>query len=119
VWRRAEEIPLPPYLDLVRRLLEWPALIGDFPAQPFDPNEPGAPRAVSARLVIGDEEWRAEALRGESYDRLKPVVDIVLDFVRRVPAVVETDARPPGTTPRATAPPRAPATPPKPPKKKP
>jgi len=31
IWRRAEEIPLGPYLGLVRRLLDAPALIDDVP----------------------------------------------------------------------------------------
>jgi hypothetical protein len=98
-WRRAEEVPLAPYLEFVRRFLDGPALGEDFPAQTLDPNDPGARRAAAVRLVIGDEEWRAAALRGEPYERLTAIAEAVLEFARRVPAVVDperkTEAPPP------------------------
>jgi hypothetical protein len=93
LWRRAEEIPLAPYLDLVRRLLDAPAVIDDVPAQPFDPNAAGPRRAVVLRLVIGDEERRLEALHGEPYDRLKGAMDVVLEFARRVPALPDPEPK--------------------------
>ena len=33
MWRRAEEIPAAPYLDLLRRVLETPVLVDEFPRQ--------------------------------------------------------------------------------------
>jgi tetratricopeptide (TPR) repeat protein len=98
LWRRAEEIPIGPYLDLVRRLLELPAVVEDVPAQAFDPNAPGPRRAAVVRLVIGDEERKLEALRDEPYQRLAGVVARIMDFVRTVPAV---PSEPPDTPPPA------------------
>jgi hypothetical protein len=93
VWRRAEEVPLAPYLEFVRRFLDEPALAQDFPAQAFDPNDPGPRRAAALRLVIGDEEWRADALRGESYERLERAAETVLEFARGVPALVDPERK--------------------------
>ncbi len=99
LWRRAEEIPLGPYLDLVRRLLDTSAVLGHFPAQAFDPNEAGPRRAAVLRLIIGDEERRLEALRGEPYDRLKETVELVVDFARRVPALPDPEPKAPPQKP--------------------
>jgi len=100
LWRRAEEIPLGPYLDLVRRLLDAPAFIDQVPAQMFDPNEPGPRHAAVVRLVIGEEERRLEALRGEPYERLKEVVGAVVDFARRVPPLPDPESKTPPAPPK-------------------
>ena len=92
-WQRAEEIPTAPYLDLLRRMLETPVLVDELPSPAVDPTE-SAPRvAVMVRLVIGEEERRLEAVRGESYDRLKEVADRVLEFARTVPRLADFEAK--------------------------
>ena len=58
---RAEEIRAP-YLDLLRRMLETPVLVDDFPTRPSIPTEPAPRPAVVVRLVIGEEERRLEAV---------------------------------------------------------
>jgi hypothetical protein len=108
LWRRAEEIPTPPYLELLRRLLDTPATFGDVPVQALEPAESGPRRAVALRLVIGDEERRIEAVRGEPYRRLNDVVDRVVEFARTVRPLFDPGARPVA----------APAPPPKPGKKR-
>lgn len=108
MWRRAEEIPTAPYLDLLRRMLEMPVLVDELPPPAVDPNEPAPRLAVVVRLVIGEEERRLEAVRGESYDRLKEVADRVLEFARTVPRLPDFEAK--------AAPARS--TPPKPGKKR-
>jgi hypothetical protein len=100
-WRRAEEIPLAPYLDLLRRLLETPVLVDELPVPAVDPTESVPRLAVMVRLVIGEEERRLEAARGESYDRLKEVADRVLEFARTVPRLPDVEAK------TAPAPPKA------------
>jgi len=92
-WRRAEEIPVAPYLDLLRRLLETPVLVDELPTPAVDPTEPAPRLAVVVRLVIGEEERRMEAVRGESYDRLKEVADRVLEFARTVPRLPDFEAK--------------------------
>jgi hypothetical protein len=101
-WRRAEEIPTAPYLDLLRRVLEMPVLVDELPPPAVDPTEPGPRLAVVVRLVIGEEERRLEAVRGESYDRLKEVADRVLEFARTVPRLPDFEAKaaPAPTPPR-------------------
>jgi hypothetical protein len=106
LWRRAEEVPLGPYLDLVRRLLDAPAVVDDVAAQPFDPNAAGPRRAVVIRLVIGEEERRLEALGGPPYDRLKEVVDVVIEFARSVPALPDPEPKEPPVPPRKGKKPR-------------
>jgi tetratricopeptide (TPR) repeat protein len=92
-WRRAEEIPAAPYLDLLRRMLEALILV-DAPSLPaVDSTEPAPRSAVVVRLVIGEEERRLEAVRGESYDRLKEVADRVLEFARTVPRLPVFEAK--------------------------
>ena len=91
-WRRAEEIPAPPYLDLVRRLLEMPVLIDEPPA-PSSEVGGAPPEAVVVRLVIGEEERRLEAFRGERYERVKEVADRVLEFAHAVPRLPEFEAK--------------------------
>jgi len=101
-WRRAEEIPAAPYLDLLRRMLEALILV-DAPSLPaVDSTEPAPRSAVVVRLVIGEEERRLEAVRGESYDRLKEVADRVLEFARTVPRLPDFEAKaaPAPTPPR-------------------
>ena len=93
MWRRAEEIPAAPYLDLLRRMLETPILVDELPPPAVDPTEPGPRLAVVVRLVIGEEERRLEAVRGESYDRLKEVADRVLEFARTVPRLPDFEAK--------------------------
>jgi hypothetical protein len=92
MWRRAEEIPTAPYLDLLRRMLETPVLVDELPSPAVDPNEPAPRVAVMVRLVIGEEERRLEAVRGESYDRLKEIADRVLEFARTVPRLADFEA---------------------------
>ncbi len=106
VWRRAEEIPMAPYIGLVGRLLDAPAVIDDLPAQTFDPNAPGPRHAVVLRLVIGEEERRLEALSGEPYERLKQTAVTVLDFARAVPAMPEVEAKAPPPPPPPPKPPK-------------
>jgi len=99
-WRRAEEIPVPPYLDLVRRLLEMPVLIDEPPAGAVEGG--GAPpQAAFVRLVIGEEERRLEAVQGERYERVKEVADRVLEFAHTVPRLPDFEAKaaPPSATP--------------------
>ena len=93
MWRRAEEIPAAPYLDLLRRMLETPVLVDELPPPAVDPTEPAPRLAVVVRLVIGEEERRLEAVRGESYDRLKEVADRVLEFARTVPRLPDFEAK--------------------------
>jgi hypothetical protein len=93
MWRRAEEIPAAPYLDLLRRMLETPGLVDQLPPPALDPTEPAPRLAVVVRLVIGEEERRLEAVRGESYDRLKEVADRVLEFARTVPRLPNFEAK--------------------------
>ena len=93
MWRRAEEIPAAPYLDLLRRVLETPVLVDEVPPPAVDPTEPAPRLAVVVRLVIGEEERRLEAVRGESYDRLKEVADRVLEFARTVPRLPDFEAK--------------------------
>jgi len=99
-WRRADEIRLAPYLDLIRQLLDGPIVTQEFPAQPLDPNAVGPRRAAVLRLVVGDEEWRAEALRGEPYERLADAVGVVVEFARRVPTLVIEGGKTPLPPPR-------------------
>ena len=93
IWRRAEEIPAAPYLDLLRRMLETPIMVDDLPPPAVDSTEPAPRLAVVVRLVIGEEERRLEAVRGESYDRLKEVADRVLEFARTVPRLPDFEAK--------------------------
>jgi hypothetical protein len=94
VWRRAEEIPAAPYLDLLRRILETPVLVDELPLPGVDPTGTASRLAVVVRLVIGEEERRLEAVRGDSsYDRLKEVADRVLEFARTVPWLPDFEAK--------------------------
>lgn len=93
MWRRAEEIPTAPYLDLLRRMLEAPVLIDELPPRAVDPSESAPRLAVVVRLVIGEEERRLEAVRGDPYDRLKEVADRVLEFARTVPRLPDFEAK--------------------------
>ena len=83
-WERAGQIDEGSYVGLVARLLESPALLDDSPPQILDPNDPGPRRAVVLRLVLGPEERVRQALRGEPYDKLQALAQIVLDFSRTV-----------------------------------
>jgi hypothetical protein len=105
VWRRAEEIQLGPYLDMVRRLLETPAMLDESPPQAFDANAPGPRRAAVVRLVIGEEERRLEALRDLPLERLSDVVGAVIEFVRTAPKAIEAEA-PAAPPPPAPPPPK-------------
>ena len=93
MWRRAEEIPTAPYLDLLRRMLETPVLVDELPPPAADSTAPAPRIVVVVRLVIGEEERRLEAVRGESYDRLKEVADRVLEFARTVPKLPDFEAK--------------------------
>jgi hypothetical protein len=92
LWERAGEVPLPAYLDLMRRLLDAPALRSEIPSQSFDPNAPGPRRAVTLRLVIGDEEWSLQALRGDPFERLNELTAWIVEFARTVAMVPPTQA---------------------------
>lgn len=83
-WERAGEMPVGRYLDLVRDLLDAPALWAAFPPPPADPDASPPRRAVALRLVVGDEEWTVEAARGHAPETLTAVVTRVLDFARPV-----------------------------------
>jgi len=83
-WERAGQIDEGAYVGLVARLLESPALLDEFPPQSPDPNEPAPHRAVMLRLVLGPEERVRQALRGQPYDTLQALAQIVLDFSRTV-----------------------------------
>jgi hypothetical protein len=84
-WERAGEIAPGVYVALVMRLLDSPAVIADQPVQTFDPNAPGPRRAVSLRLVVGEEERALQALRGAPYEAIQPLVALVLEFARSAP----------------------------------
>lgn len=86
-WERAGQIDEGAYVGLVARLLESPALLDESPPQILDPNEPGPRRAVMLRLVLGPEERVRQALRGEPYDKLQALAQIILDFSRTVQTV--------------------------------
>ncbi len=100
MWRRAEEIPAAPYLDLLRRMLGTPVLVDELPPRAVNSTEPAPRQAVVVRLVIGEEERRLEAVRGESYDRLKEVADRVLEFARTVPRLPNFEAKAAPTPPK-------------------
>ena len=92
-WRRANEIPIGPYIALLRRLLDAPAAFADVPAQSADfVAAPGT--AVAIRLTIGDEGRRLQAVRDEPYQRLRAVAETVLAFARTVPSLPDSDAAP-------------------------
>lgn len=84
-WERAGEVATEVYVALIMRLLEAPAVIADQPPQTFDPNVPGPRRAVSLRIVIGEEERALQALRGAPYEAIQPLVALVLEFARSAP----------------------------------
>jgi hypothetical protein len=79
-WERAGEIGEDEYMALVARLLDAPAWLGDWPRQEWDPNDPGPRRAVVLRLVVGEEEHVRQALRGEPYETLRGLADMVMEF---------------------------------------
>lgn len=83
-WERAGEMPMARYLDIVRSLLDAPAVRAVFPPPPSDADRSGPRRAVTLRLVVGDEEWAAEASRGQPHDALGAVASRVLDSARSV-----------------------------------
>ena len=83
-WERAGQIEEGAYVGLIAQLLESPALLDEFPPQILDPNEPGPRRAVVLRLVLGPEERVRQALRGEPFDKLQALAQVILDFSRTV-----------------------------------
>jgi hypothetical protein len=89
LWQRAGEIAPDSYMDLVRRLLVAPELRAEFPAQEFDPNDAGPRRAVTLRLVIGDEERSLQALRGAPLEQLSEILGWVRKFAHTVPRLGE------------------------------
>jgi hypothetical protein len=84
-WERAGEIDEAAYQGLVSQLLDSPALLEEWPPQVMDPNEPGPRRAVMLRLIVGGEERVRQALRGEPYDALSTLAEVIFDFSRTVP----------------------------------
>ncbi|HUG37576.1 MAG TPA: hypothetical protein VML54_11530 [Candidatus Limnocylindrales bacterium] len=89
LWQRAGDIAPDSYMDLVRRLLAAPELRAELPAQEFDPNDAGPRRAVTLRLVIGDEERSLQALRGAPLEQLSEMVSWVLQFAHTAPRAGE------------------------------
>jgi hypothetical protein len=85
-WERAGDIDETAYVGLVSQLLDSPALLEEWPSQVLDPNEPGPRRAVMLRLVLGEEERVRQALRGEPYDNLSAVAQLIVDFAHTVEA---------------------------------
>lgn len=85
-WERAGDIDEAAYVRLVSQLLDSPALLEEWPPQVLDPNEPGPRHAVVLRLVVGGEERVRQALRGEPYDNLYAVAQLILDFAHTVEA---------------------------------
>ncbi len=91
-WQRAGLVGPEAYTRLVGEVLDAPAFRVHLPIQAFDPNLPGPRRAVTVRLVIGDETWEAAALRGEPYERLTELAARVQDFARATPVTPEGGA---------------------------
>ncbi len=85
-WERAGDIDEAAYVTLVGKVLDSPALLQDWPAQAADPSEPGPHRSVMIRLVVGEEERVRQALRGEPYESLQALAQMILDFPRTVQA---------------------------------
>lgn len=83
-WERAGEIDETAYVGLVSQLLDSPALLEESPPQVLDPNEPGPRRAVMLRLIVGEEERVRQALRGEPYEALSALAEVIVDFSRTV-----------------------------------
>jgi hypothetical protein len=83
-WERAGDMPVTRYLELVQNVLDTPAVWAVVPPTPRDPDMPGPRGAATLRLVVGDEEWTAEASRGPAREALVAVVTRVLDFARSV-----------------------------------
>jgi hypothetical protein len=86
-WERAGEIDEAAHVGLVSQLLDSAALLEEWPPQALDPNEPGPRRAVMMRLVVGEEERVRQALRGEPYEALSALAEMILDFSRTVRVV--------------------------------
>lgn len=85
-WERAGDIDEGAYVTLVGKVLDSPALLQDWPAQAVDPSEPPPHRSVMVRLVVGGEERVRHALRGEPYESLQALAQMVLEFPRTMPA---------------------------------
>src|SRR5262249_746529 len=64
--------------------LESPAILDEYRPPLLDPNEPGPRPAVVLRLVLGPEERVRQALRGEPFDKLQALAQLILDFSRTV-----------------------------------
>jgi hypothetical protein len=103
-WRRAEEIPTPPYLELLRRLLDMPAALDELPHQAPEAGGAEPRRAVVLRLVVGEEDCRLEAFRGTPYRRLKDAADLVVEFAHKVRSLSDADARPAAVRPAPARP---------------
>ena len=85
-WERAADIDEGAYVTLVGKVLDAPALLQDWPAQAVDPGVPGPHRSVMLRLVLGGEERVRQAMRGEPYESLQALAEMILDFPRTVQA---------------------------------
>jgi hypothetical protein len=85
-WERAGVIGQEEYMTLVARLLDAPAWLEEWPRQELDPNDSGPRRAVTLRLVVGEEEHVRQALRGEPYDTLRGLAGMVMEFARTAKA---------------------------------
>jgi hypothetical protein len=86
IWERAGAIGQEEYMTLVARLLDAPAWLEEWPRQELDPNDSGPRRAVSLRLVVGEEEHVRQALRGAPYDTLRGLAGMVMEFARTAQA---------------------------------
>jgi len=85
-WERAGDIDESAYVTLVGKVLDSPALLQDWRAQAPDPSEAPPHRSVMLRLVVGGEERVRQALRGEPYESLQALAQMILDFPRTVQA---------------------------------
>jgi hypothetical protein len=84
-WQRAGVAEPEAYAAFVGRLLDAPAFRVHLPQQAFDPNLPGPRRAATLRIVIGDEAWEGQGLRGEPYQKLAEAAARALDFAGSTP----------------------------------
>jgi hypothetical protein len=84
-WQRAGVAEPDAFAAFIGRLLDAPAFRVHLPQQAFHPNLPGPRRAATLRIVIGDETWEGQGLRGEPYEKLAEAAARALDFAGSTP----------------------------------